>query len=467
MTEGHLHEPNRADCEATSSVKRARLDKIFQHATSKKAMTPDDFDYATELLTQCVLGDAGNIEYVRALLGNLQEKYHNNKKGCPLAQFKERAARSALRKALAKQQWDEVVKHGLKVLTVNPWDISALTAMATAAANSGHRKCELCYLQTAVAGAPKDPACNRLYAIALGERGMIDQAITFWHRVEEIRLHDDEAQRAIAALAVRKANSLGHFDVLDDDDKVARKLRFKAQQQEEMTREQTIQQKLQSEPNNVAHYLELAQIYSNDERYEDAEDVLSQAYEASDGDLDIREKWGDVQLRRLRQKITTAGNPETKKMLQCEYFEKDVEVCQHRVERYPNNLLFKYELGYRYLLTERYTEAIQELQVAANDPRRKGLALLLLGQCFQRITQYRLALSHYESALQEIPDRDANNKKQALYLAGRLALAMKNINTAEKHLTVLASLDFAYKDGAVLLEKVRKLRENQGVPTRS
>ena len=66
-----------------------------------------------------------------------------------------------------------------------------------------------------------------------------------------------------------------------------------------------------------------------------------------------------------------------------------------------------------------FGEAIKELQVARSDPRRKGFCLLLLGQCFERIKQKRLAMEHYEAAIQEIPDRDADNKKKALYRAGQ------------------------------------------------
>lgn len=88
--------------------------------------------------------------------------------------------------------------------------------------------------------------------------------------------------------------------------------------------------------------------------------------------------------------------------------------------------------------------------------------MLVLGQCFQQIKQYRLAMSHYESAIQEIPDRDADNKKKALHLAGRLAMSpvMNDIDTAEKHLTTLAGLDFSYKDISALLDKIAQLREN-------
>ncbi|MEN6556974.1 MAG: hypothetical protein ABFC54_02215, partial [Thermoguttaceae bacterium] len=95
-----------------------------------------------------------------------------------------------------------------------------------------------------------------------------------------------------------------------------------------------------------------------------------------------------------------------------------------------------------------------------NDPRRKGVCMRALGQCFQQLKQYRLALSHYDLAIQEIPDRDADNKKKALYVAGRLALHLKNVEVAEKYLTTLAGLDFTYKDVAALLDKIAHMREN-------
>ncbi len=457
-TEGNTPEVKKQGREPLSPAKRKRLEKVFEHA-SKKASASTDYDYTTELLGQCVAGDPGNLTYVRSYIENLQKKYGGNKKGSPLAQFKERGSRSALKKALSQEQWDEAIRFGLKALTVNPWDAPTLTGMATAAAKSGDRDCELYYLRCALSANPKDPEGNRLYGIALGERGLFDQAIACWHRVEEARPDDDEARRAIAVLTVQKARSRGEFD---DDDNTSRKLRAKAQQQEETTAEQRILQKIENDPKNLTNYLELSQYYIGEERYQDSEQILAKAFEASGGSQEVREKWEDSQLRNLRQKIATAKDPESKKKLQEEYFEKDMEVCKYRVERYPNNLAFKYELGYRYMLTKRYPEAIQELQVAKNDPRRKGVCMLVLGQCFQQIKQYRLAMSHYESAIQEIPDRDADNKKKALHLAGRLAMSpvMNDIDTAEKHLTTLAGLDFSYKDISTLLDKIAKLREN-------
>ena len=49
------------------------------------------------------------------------------------------------------------------------------------------------------------------------DRGLIDQAITFWHRVEKALPNDEEAKRSIASLTVQKQRSSGKFDEDDDE----------------------------------------------------------------------------------------------------------------------------------------------------------------------------------------------------------------------------------------------------------
>ena len=456
-------EPAKPGREPLSAAKRKRLEKVFEVASKKAAgsTTAHDFDYASELMGQCVLGDPGNAAYVKAYVENLQKKYGDNRKGSPFAQIKELGARSAAKKALTQERWDEVIQQGMKVLAVNPWDTHALTAMAKAANKSGDRDCELCYLQAALKGSQKDYTCNRLMALAMTDRGQISEAITWWHRVEEIRPNDEEAKRSIASLTVQKQRSSGKFD---EDDDESRRTRVKTQQQQEVTLEQQLQRKIRSEPDKISNYLELAQFYSNDDRFAEAEKLLAKAYELSNGDNDIREKWEDSQIRGLRQKIAHSKDPEARKRLQAEQLEKELRFYKARVERSPNNLIWKYELGYRYMKTRRYAEAIRELQTAKNDPRRRGMCMLALGQCFQQIKQFSLAKRHYEAAIQEIPDHDGDNKKKALYLVGYLTLKLRDFDAAEKHLSALAALDFTYKDVAQLLDKLAKLRENPPKP---
>ena len=132
-----------------AAAEQERLKKIFEHVAAKTPVTGEDFDCVLGLLGQCVAGEPGNVNYVRAYVETLQNKYHQNGKGSRLAQFKERGVRGALRNALEQQQWAEAIQHGLRLLRVNPWDVATIAALATAAKKRGYFECEMYYLRCA------------------------------------------------------------------------------------------------------------------------------------------------------------------------------------------------------------------------------------------------------------------------------------------------------------------------------
>lgn len=452
--------------EPISPAKRKRLQQCFEHAS--KQMAQENYDYATELFTQCVAGDPGNVVYLQSFLGNLQKKYNNNKTGSKLAGFKARGERSAIKKAKAQSDWEGVIRNGLEVLKVNPWDVSALTAMADACEEMHLEDVTLVYLKMALDANSKDPDVNLQCAKALRARQQWDQAIACLHRVEQLRPDDEEIQRMIADLAVEKTIHQGGYE---DDGAKKKMAAGKSLQQQTLSEEERLEREIAREPKNISKYVELADLYLRDDHFSKAEDVFARAFEASGGDPDIRDRWDDVQMRHLRFRVIQAkrkadetGSDEAKaeyRRLRKKQVAKELEYYKGLCDRFPNNLTYKYDLGLRYQLNGLYNEAIKEFQAAKNDPRRKGVCLLALGQCFQQIKQLNLAMNHYEMSLQEIPDRDASKKKESLYLAGKLAVALNDLDLAEKHLTALAGLDFNYRDVSALLDKVAELKKRR------
>ncbi len=451
--------------EPISPAKRKRLQKVFEHAS--KQMSQDNFDYATELLSQAVVGDPGNLVYVQSYVGNLQKKYKNNRKGANfVVQLGQRGAKSAARKAVAQEKWMDVIRNGLKVLTVNPWDVATLLAMATASEKMDDDEVELFYLKSALQANMNDPTVNIQCAEALAARSQYDQAIACLHRVEKVKPDDEEIQKLISKYAVQKTIDRGQLDKGDH----SKRQQAAVSEGPEISREDQLKQLIKRKPKELPHYHELAQLYIDEEKYEEAADLMQKACEISGHDPDVRERWEDVQLRALRQRIVVAqekadqGGGEAAKAAvskaQKALIEKEVEVFEKRVERYPNNLEYKFKLGQRYQMAGRYNDAIKQFQLSRTDPRRKGVCLLCLGQCFQKIKQNQLAVNHYEMAIKEIPDRDAENKKTALYLAGKISMLSDDLGTAEKHLTNLAGLDFTYRDVSTLLDTIAKKREN-------
>ena len=461
-SENNRESPKKGGREPLTPAKRSRLDRLYENALIKASGLKPNYDYAAELLAQCVIGNPANETFVKTYIENLQKKYNNNRTGAPLAKFKELHARNAIKKAVNDAQWDEVIKNGLKILAVNPWDTSALTAMAQASRKMGDFECEMFYLKTALTANTKDPVVNRLCAIAAGERKLYDQAIYCWHRVEEANPHDDEAKRSIGYLQTEKMKKKGEFIDEGDEDKHLRPVEAATRnREEELSAEKKLLSEIAKNPKQISLYYDLAQLYQHEDRYDMAEETLASAFEASNGDQDVRERWEDSQLRTFRHKIINTSDAEKKRKMQEEYYYKELEYFKRRCERYPNNFFFRYDLGIRYMYTRQYNEAIRELQLSRNDPRRKGVSLLALGKCFQQIDQHRLALSNFLAGAEEIPDRDMDNKKEALRMAGKAALTLGEIDTAEKQLSILAGMDFSYKDVAGLLDKVAEIRKNQ------
>lgn len=454
--------------EPITPAKRKRLQKCFEHASRQLAQ--NNFDYATTLLQECVVGDPDNMPYLQTFFGNLHKKYNNNKKGSKLASIQGIGTRGSLKKCQLQKDWDGVLKHGVELLKLNPWDTGTLCLMATACENMGYEQTELVYLRNALETDSKNADINRQCAIALAKRRQYDQAIACWHRVEQAKPGDDEAQKNIADLTVEKtiANA-GYEEAVGSRD-----VMVKGAAQEEIPPEQRLEKQIAKHPEQTDLYMQLAQLHLVAERYEEADKVYERAYQASNQDADIGEKWEDVQLRRLRHELSQAekrakasGDADDRKEYKALFKQlaaKEIEVYQRRVERYPMNLTFKFELGQRYRMGRQYQDAIKMFQAARNEPRKKGLCILLLGECFEEINKGRMALRHYEEAVQEIPDRDEENKKRALYHAGKVAIELGDRDKAEQYLNILAALDFGYRDVAELLDRLDTLQEGGAPP---
>ncbi len=452
-------------------AKRRRLQMCFEQGN--KVGAAGQFDYATDMFIQCIVGDPGNPIYTKSFLSNLQKKYNQNKKGAAMAGFKTAGNKAAIKKSIMQKDWLGVIKTGLDVLKVNPWDGAALLDIGQACEQLTFYTCQLEYLRIAFEGDQNDVSVLRAYAKALGKTGSFDQAIAIWDRVLKNKPTDEEAQRAKKDLSVEKTISKGGYDTASTTKEVRSKMAQASEGTDEdarLTPAERLQRAIDRNPTDLPKYMELNDIYQRDEKYDEAEALLTKALEVSGGDVVVREKLEDTQLRRARQAVDIAERraraEKTEQavnlfnQMRADLLSKEIQVYAGRVERYPTNIGYKFELGRRLKQAKKYTEAIKLLQECRTDLKRKGIVFFNLGECFAQIKQYKLAIQSFEMAAQEIQEKDIEQKKEALYLAGKIAVHVKDIEAAEKHLGALAGLDFGYKDVAQWLDKLAKLRED-------
>jgi tetratricopeptide (TPR) repeat protein len=454
---------------------RRRLQECYEHGTKLMAQDKYDFDYAHSILVECVSRDSGNLVYLDTFFQNLHRKYDNNKRGSML-NF---GGKGPFKKAVAKQDWKHVVKLGPQLLKSNPWDVPTLRALADACAAFGFHETELRYLKNALAAKPNDPDVNRHCAKSLERIGQFDQAIACWHRIDEAKRGDDEAQEMMSKLQIAKTMGHNREDKTaaakgrerkppsDADEEAATET--KERREIKLSPRQQLEQAISNNPTDPDSYIELAELHIAENRLGEAAHLLAKAVSACGGDLKVRERLEDLevfqrqtQLAVAEQRAASNEDEEARQLaeqLRADLNRYELEVFGGRAERYPNDREVKFQLGLRLKRADNLRQAIACFQESMTLPERYAGSLLELGECLQRGKQYEKALECYtrsvdESAKAELLDL----QKLAHYRSGLLAAGLRNYEMAEAQLAKLIELDSAYKDAADRLDKIREIR---------
>ncbi len=454
---------------AISPAEREKLQQLFAHGN--KQMSIASFDYANEMFTQCVLGDPGNVIYLKTFLANLKRKYGDKKKKGVFSFLS-----GSAKKAAGSKKPDQVFKAGIDALKANPWDVDALLSTGAACEELGHGDVAVEYFRAAVEADPNNVEANRICAFALRDIAAFDEAKVCVIRILKARPGDIEAKKFFNDIETLKTIHKGKYSsgdsnqirdaaqnqggpIADDEDAMGRKLSYLEQ----------VERRIKKNPKDIANYIELAQHFYQNGDYEKSEQYYVKVVEISEGASDMVERLLDTQKQKLHTKVLSLKEEFEKTRQEStknefyqtkeEYDKKNLELATHRIKHHPNHSGYHYEYGILLQQQKQFKEAIGEFQLAKADLSRKGDCLLALGQCFQQIKQYRLAMTHYQEAIEALSN-ESENKKKALYLAVKLAMALEDYETAEKYGLQLATIDFSYKDLGELLDKVAQKRQN-------
>lgn len=447
-----------------SEPERQRLQQNFQRGEQNFNR---NIDYAIEMFILCVVGDPSNVIYLQSLLGALKKKHSGKSRG-GLAGVFSAGGRAKVRKLTATGKPLDAIKAGIDILKGNPSDHNCLLAMAEAAAQLGAEEAQGAYLKAALDAVPKDVEVNRQCAKFAADHGNFDQAIACWVRVKDIKGVADEAEREISRLQVDKTIGTGRLAGGAGPAKKASAEPAAATATADPI--SVLRKKIQEDPTQVEPRLELADLLEKQQKLDEAEKTLADALAASGNDVKVQEHIEDRQMRWAKQRVHVAEkrfaedasdtNKKTLDQLKLAAAKREVDVYAARAERYPENVSWRYELAMRLKAVGRFSDAIRHFQEVLKDPRRKGLVALEVGECFQRIKQYQLALQNYETAVETLTDREAEHRKRALYRAGVLATGLEDYDTAKKHLSALAGVDFGYRDVAARLDKLSSIGDS-------
>ncbi len=125
--------------------------------------------------------------------------------------------------------------------------------------------------------------------------------------------------------------------------------------------------------------------------------------------------------------------------------------ARRRIERNPTDLQLRFELGELLVQAGQYTEAIEQLQRARQNPNARIKAMRYLGQCYKEKGMLDLAAKQLKDASSELLAMDGL-KKEILYELGLVYGLLEKKDEALACFKEIYEVDYGYRDVAQRVE---------------
>lgn len=447
-----------------------------QFERANQVITTGNHDYGIQLLLTCCKLDPASIIYRQTLRQSIKSKYHNNLRGSSLAFLSSIPAKMRLRKARRRQDHLRVLECAEQVLVRNPWDVGTQLIMAESFEALELLDLAIWTLDQARQKDGNDPAVNRALARLYEKRGNFTQAIALWSLVRKADPRDLEAQHKAKDLAASATIAKGRYEEAiqrgDGETATAPAAEPTAPEtpavnpaEERNARETAaIRARIQSDPANPNSYLHLAGVHRRAEQLDKAREVLREGANATGkhfevvvalAELDIEPFRQDLALteEKLRQNPTSEELLHIRAKLFMEINSRELDIFRKKADRYPTEMIHRFEMGMRLLRCGQVDEAIRELQASRGDPRLLGKSLVYLGYCFKNRNNWRLAQRNFEEALQNLTPNDEGLRKEIMFQLAQGYAESGDLAKATEIGLELANIDFSYKNIGVLLDE--------------
>jgi tetratricopeptide (TPR) repeat protein len=457
--------------------------------TKAKAMAAEGgFDYAIQLLLTACRLDPANFFYRQTLRKAQKDKYNNNLRGSRFAFLTTPRWKAKLKVAKRNRDYIKALEHGEQVLCRNPWDLGAQMDLAEVFDALGLSDLAVYTLDQARQKYPKDATLNRALARQFEKRGDFQKAMVLWQLVRDSNPSDVEAAHKAKDLAASATIQKGQYEEAAAGTKespVMGRIEARANsKQEKLAREaEPLLKRIEADPTEPSLYLQLASVYRKNAQDDRARAVLQQGLGPTGNafqiqlelmELDIAPvrqnlEATETRLRKLREivrantddtphaenseELTEAELTALRSKLAREITIREIDIYRVKAERFPNELGHRIELGTRLFKADKLDEAIAELQTARRDERLKWRAALVLGMCFKKRNNWRLAQRNFEEGLTAVPPEEEAAKKEFLFQLASGAAENGDLSRAIDLGHELANLDFGFKNIGKLLDE--------------
>ena len=431
----------------------------------RQALEAGRYDLAVELLTEALNCAPDTLETRRLLRAAQIAKYRQNPPGF-MAKMKCMTMRGKVLSLAKKGQGAEAMAEAEKLLTINPLDPDNIEAAVKAAESAGKPEAAAISVEAAYSCNQSDVNLLERIAAYYMAAKRYDKARDAYVKLSQLKpgdqriiqlLKNAEAQTTMSSGWSDSVGKKGGFQSILANQEQAKKLdqANKAMVTGEDAEALIAEKKaaIEKEPGNMNMYRALARIYMQNKRFAEAVQTLEQAQTINAADPELDRMLSTVRAADYESRIETLrqeGKTEEADALEVEKDQFVFDDLATRVDRYPNDLHLRFELGYQYYIygdqdPSFYDEAIQHLQLAQKSPKDRLNALYYLAMCFLKKGQRDMAVMQLETARDQLPMMD-DLKKKVVYQLGLCAEDTQDYEKAYNYYKDVYSADVTFGD---------------------
>ena len=444
----------------------------------RQALETGRYELAVDMLMEAVSAAPDVLETRRLLRAAQIANFRRNGKTGFGAKLGYKMAQMKIMGLVKKGQGAEAMAEAEKLLSQNPLDPDNIEVAVKAAEAAGKADHAAITVEAAYECSNRDPALLERVATYYTMAKRYDKARDAYQKLSELKpgdqrvlqlLKNTEAQATMNAGWEQTAGKKGGFQALIANKEQAKKLDqankavITGDDADALIKEKLAQ--IEREPKNMNFRRALARIYVQNKRFEEAIQCLTDAIEmagAMDPELDrmlsqTYVNYYDQQIEAYR----AAGDEENAIEMENQKNQFVFDDLAQRVERYPNDLHLRYELGLQYYTYEYYDEALEHLQLAQKSPKDRLWALYYLAMCFLKKGQTDMAVMQLETARDAIPTMD-DLKKKIVYQLGLCAEESGDLEKAYQYYKDVYAADVGFEDlGERMLAVSQKLKSGK------
>jgi tetratricopeptide (TPR) repeat protein len=438
-----------------------------QYQKALGAVERNNLDYAVEMLQQCLLSEPNFLQgrkHLRAVQMKRAESQGTLKRAMTGAKIQPMLLKA---RATMSKNPTEAMAVAEQALSEDPKNAQCLLLLAEAAETA--RIPEVCAqtLEHYSRLNPKDIKTAHWLARTYTGMARHDLARTVYDRILQVNPADFDAQKGIKDATAQGAMKGGGWDeaksyrdvIKDKDEAVALEQESRVVRAEDMILNLINESlaKLQADPQSPVIRRELGKLYGQKGDYDKALEYLEALFAAEAGAdptlekeiSEIKEKRVSDALESKKQQLQSKPNDPSLQAevakLECEFDQIKLQDAIRLVEKYPNDLMYRYDLGVLFMKTGNVQSAIEQFQRSVGQPQRRVPSLNYLGQCFQQLGLHDLAVDQYIHAIEELPMMDGV-KKEITYNLACAYDALGQPDKAVAEFKKIAAVDFSYRD---------------------